>query len=314
MKGLELSKEFYLQHGEPMLKKEFPQLFPYIATGLIGSGSECLGYDDGFSQDHDFEPGFCIFLPDEDKVDRRTAFLLERAYEKLPREFMGYKRSLISPVGGSRHGVIRTSDFVCAKTGKRDGELSLEDWFYIPEQALLELTAGELYFDGLGEFTEIRKKLSSFPEDVRLKKLAAALLLMGQSGQYNYKRLVRRGERAAAQMALFEFTENALHAAFLINGRYMPYYKWSFRALSELHTLSQLYGSLEYLISNSNSDDEFKKKEETIESVCSEIIRELRARNLSGYQGDEAEGHAYSVNESVSDNTLRSRHILFAAE
>ena len=83
----------------------------FLAAGLVGAGSECLGFDDEISTDHDFEPGFCLFLPGEDVVDRRTAFLLERAYAKLPKQFLGFERSLIAPVGGSRHGVIRTADF-----------------------------------------------------------------------------------------------------------------------------------------------------------------------------------------------------------
>ena len=92
MQGLELARAFYEDYGRPMLEEQFPQWLPHLAAGLFGSGSECFGYDDEMSRDHDFEPGFCLFLPGEDVVDRRTAFLLERAYAKLPKEFMGLKR------------------------------------------------------------------------------------------------------------------------------------------------------------------------------------------------------------------------------
>ena len=63
-----------------MLEAQFPHLLSQIAVGLFGSGSECFGYDDDISRDHDFEPGFMLLLPGEDAVDRRAAFLLERAY------------------------------------------------------------------------------------------------------------------------------------------------------------------------------------------------------------------------------------------
>ena len=79
MKGLELSEAFYETFGKPMLEEQFPELLPSLAVGLFGSGSECFGYDDDISQDHDFEPGFCIFLPDESQVDRHSEFLLQRA-------------------------------------------------------------------------------------------------------------------------------------------------------------------------------------------------------------------------------------------
>jgi len=117
-KGLELSERFYRAYGEPMLREQFPELMPRIAVGLAGAGSECFGYDDELSQVHDFEAGFCLFLPDETLVDRKTEFALERAYAKLPREFEGVARAPLSPVGGNRHGVIRISDFLKQKTGR----------------------------------------------------------------------------------------------------------------------------------------------------------------------------------------------------
>ena len=311
MKGLELSERFYREYGEPMLKAEFPELLDKIAVGLVGSGSECLGYDDEISEDHDFEAGFCILLPGEKTVDRRTAFLLERAYSKLPREFMGYKRSLISPVGGNRHGVIRIDEFFKSKTGVADGSLGTFDWFYVPEQSLLEATGGRIFYDGPGVVTTIREGLSYFPEDVRLKKLAGELLIMGQSGQYNYERCVSRGEMGGAQLALAEFVKAALHSAFLLRKRYMPYYKWSFRALSELSGFSELSEPLTYLISSANGTEEVQRKLSIIEGVACLIRAELLSQDLSSLTVSELEAHAYEVNGRIRDSELRNLHVLY---
>ena len=83
MKGLELSRAFYEQYGKSMLHTQFADYEELIAVALCGSGSECFGFDDDVSTDHDFEPGFCLFLPGEDVIDRRTAFLLERMSSKF---------------------------------------------------------------------------------------------------------------------------------------------------------------------------------------------------------------------------------------
>lgn len=309
MKGLELAKAFYREYGAPMLEEMFPHLLDKIAVGLCGSGSECFGYDDDVSQDHDFEPGFCIFIPDEDVIDSRGEFALEHAYSKLPKEFMGFKRSPLSPVGGNRHGVIRLFDFIKGKTGTPDGQLALSDWFSLPEQSLAEVTNGALFRDDSGVFTAIRSCLSYLPEDVRLKKLAGHLLLMGQAGQYNYERCISRGETGAAQLAVFEFVKSAIHAVFLLNKHYLPYYKWQFYVLRTLPLLSHLAEPLEYLISSGN--DETEKKKETIEQVSAAIIKELQVQNLTEFKGAQMEGHAYSVNDTIENGELRNLHILF---
>lgn len=310
MKGLELSRGFYNEYGRPVLMAQFSSVLPLISVGLMGSGSECLGYDDEVSRDHDFEPGFCIFIPDESVLDRRTAFLLERAYAKLPKEYLGVKRSPLSPVGGNRHGVIPLSSFVREKTGTPDGKLTVGNWLTVPEQSLLELTNGEVFFDGSGELTEIRHRLSYLPEDVRLKKLAGEPLIMGQSGQYNYHRCISRGETAAAQLCINEFVKAAMHTAFLLNKKYMPYYKWSFRALRELDTLSCLAPELESLITTPNSPDTVPQKAEAVNRIAMSVISELRRLCLTKFEGDALEGHAYSVNGMISDGQIRNMHIL----
>ena len=313
MKGLDLAAGFFREFGKPMLNEQFSDVLPYLAVGLVGSGSECYGYDDDISKDHDFEAGFCIFLPSEDIVDRQTAFRLERAYSKLPSEYLGVKRSPLSPVGGNRHGVIRTADFFYAKTGSPDGELTLSEWFSIPEYSLLEATNGAVFLDNFGEFSKIRERLSYFPEDIRLKKLAGNLLLLGQSGQYNFNRCVFRGDTAAAQLSVFEFFKSALSVLFLLKKQYMPYYKWSFRALRELYKDNgELINQLEFLISNDNAEQTAKLKSDIIEKICSQISAMLRNQALTPSNTSEMEQQAYIVNDNIRDNNIRNAHILAA--
>ena len=312
MKGLELAEKFYYEYGETMIKESFADIEKYLAIGLVGSGSECFGYDDGISRDHDFEPGFCIFIPDEDLIDSRTEFALERAYAKLPKEFMGYKRSPLSPVGGNRHGVIRISRFFETKTGDKNAEIPTDVWFHIAEQFPLEATNGKIFCDNFGKMTELREKIAYLPEDVRLKKLAGNILLMAQAGQYNYSRCVSRGETAAAQLATGEFVNAALKVIFLLNRKYIPYYKWTFRALKELEILSGLYGDLEYLISSGNLPDETVKKKEIIENVSACVVDELRRQGLTKALHNELEMHAYAVNDKVKDSNIRNLNILYA--
>lgn len=312
MKGIELSRAFFEEYGKPMLENDFAEILPLLAVGLIGSGSECFGFDDKTSTDHDFEPGFCIFLPDEDVIDRKTAFQLERAYAKLPKEFMGYKRAMLAPVGGARHGVLRTSEFFEEKIGSKTGELSAQEWLSVPEQALFEATNGELFFDNLGEVTKIRENLKCFPEDIRLKKLAGNLLIMAQAGQYNFKRCIDHGESAAAQLAVFEFVKSAMQVIFLLNNSYQPYYKWSFRALRALPKLSLDAEIMEFLITSSNDGEMAEEKYYSIEGIAADVIDELAEQEITSAICGDLEKHAYSVNDKITDGDIRNMHI-FAA-
>ena len=295
-----------------MLRERFPELLPLVAAGLCGSGSECWGFDDAISEDHDFEPGFCLFLPGEAVVDRKAAFELERAYAKLPKEFMGYRRQAVSPVGGARHGVIRTADFMMDKVGTPDGQLDLMKWLYVPEYMLAEAVNGEIFMDGYGEVTAVRERLRRRPEDVRLKKLAGQLLLMAQSGQYNYRRCLSHGETGAAQLAVAEFVNSAMSAVFLLNNEFQPYYKWSFRAMRALPKLSITAELLEYLLTTDNEPETAKEKYSVIEGIASDVIEELQEQELTKAVCGDLEKHAYSVNDKVADAQIRNMHVLAA--
>lgn len=309
MNGLELSRRFYEEFGVPMLHRDFAAYEELIAVGLCGAGSECFGFDDKISQDHDFEPGFCLFLPDEEIIDRRTAFLLERAYTRLPREFLGFRRQTVQPVGGNRHGVLRMDDFFISKIGRKDAALAPREWFAIPEQYLAEATNGAVFRDDVGLFSSIRKRLSYLPEDVRRKKLAGNLLLMAQSGQYNYPRCLAHNESAAAQLAVVGFVQHCLATIFLLNRRYLPYYKWQFRALRTLPLLSGCADPLEQLLTTGNERPE--EKQALMEDLASTIITCLQEAQLTEAVCGDLEKHSYSVNDHVADASLRNEHILY---
>lgn len=307
MKGIEISRAFFEEYGKPMLENDFPELLPKIAVGFVGSGSERYGFDDEISKDHDFEAGFGIFLPDENIVDRRAEFLLERAYNKLPKEFMGVKREMLSPVGGNRNGPIRTARFYTEKVGSANGELTAYEWLKLPDYALFEATNGEVFYDGCGEFTRIRENLSKQPEDIALKKLAGNLLIMAQSGQYNYPRCLSRGEFEASALAVNEFVNAAIKVLFLLENRYAPYYKWVFRALKTFET-GEITEKLSYLLLAGN--EKAKEKYDIIEEICTAVAQRLINRGLTEAVCSDLEKHAYSVNDGIKNGEIRNLNIL----
>ncbi len=309
MQGLEISREFYLQHGKPMLEEQFSDVIGRIAVGLVGYGSECFGFDDEISRDHDFDAGFCLFITEED--ERKFGFRLERAYSKLPKEFMGLKRSIISPVGGNRHGVITVEDFYTRFLGAPSAPDSVERWLYTPPSSLAAASNGEVYTDPLGVFSAVREKLLlGYPEDIRLKKLAAHTVFMAQSGQYNYHRCIKRGETGAAQLAVFEFVKHAISAIYLLNNAYEPFYKWAYRGMAKLPVLGQISDALQGLTELDNSPPNAEAKQEIIEDIAMLFVSELHSQGLTKAVCTDLEKHAYSLLDVIKDSNLRNMHIM----
>ena len=123
MQGLELAKRYYEEVGRPMLERDFPELLPRLAAGLVGEGSECLGFDDAISQDHDFGAGFCLWFSAEDYNQYGNA--LQDAYDRLPGEFAGVPARLTSARGGGRVGVFEIEAFYSRFIGMEQPPKSL---------------------------------------------------------------------------------------------------------------------------------------------------------------------------------------------
>lgn len=309
MRGIELCEEFYYKYGKDAIENELGEYSLRIAAGISGEGSECLGFDDLISEDHDFEPGFCLWITKEDYD--KFGFELERIYRSLPKEYAGYKRLTVSPVGGARHGVMIIDDFYTRFLGTPSAPSSLEHWLAIPHEALAMACNGKVFFDGLGRFTEIRNELlKGYPKDVRLKKIAAHTIMMAQSGLYNYNRCVSRGENGAAQLCVFEFVKNAISVIYLINNKYEPFYKWAYRGLRDLKRLSFLEGSLVALTELGNSKEEANAKAESMEEIANILSMEYEKEGLIKNTSLPFEMQAYEIQNKISDSLLRNMHIM----
>ena len=312
MKGLEICKNYYLSFGREMLEGEFADVKDRVAAGLAGEGSECMGFDDELSRDHDFEPCFCMWLTKED--ERAFGFRLSRAYAKLPKEFMGLKRQNFSPMGGERHGVLVIDEFYEKLLGAPHAPDTAAGWLHTPEHCLATACSGEVWADPLGVFSAVRGELTKgYPEDIRRKKIAARAAAMAQSGQYNFARCISRGENGAAQLAIFEFVKNAAHTVYLLNGKYAPYYKWIFKGMRELPILSCLEEPLSFLIETGNSPAEAKGKAEMIEDIAAMICDEYRRQNLSAATCINFSTHANSVTDGIKDVSIRNLHLMDGA-
>lgn len=299
MKGLELCRAFYEECAAPAIEKEFGGRAERIAAGLSGAGSDCLGYDDEISQDHDFGPGCCLWLTDADYADFGAE--LRALYDSLPKTFGGFRR-LETPQGSGRVGVMLISRFYAQFTGCPDIPPDDIAWLKIPEHFLAAAVSGAVFRDGPGEFSRIRAALSAcYPRDVLLKKLAARVFAMGQAGQYNYPRIAKRGDASAAALAIDEFARAALSAVHLLNGRYMPYYKWAFRSARGLPRLREAVNELDALFGNSGAD-----RAALIESVCGRVREALAEDGLTSSEETFMVPHAEEIMRRIQNERIRN--------
>ncbi len=305
MKGIAEAKLFYEEYGAQMLREQFPAYENRIAVGLAGRGSECLGYDDAISRDHDFPLGFCLWLTEAD--EGKIGLELRRAYRALPWE---RARAHSAPAPENR-GVMSIEDFCRRHIGSAGAPKSWQQWLALPSYALAEATNGELWWDPLGAFTALRRELlTGMPEDVRKKKLAARALEMAQSGQYNYSRCLRHGEQGAAMLALADFVRSSCAAIYLLNRRHMPYYKWCLRGMESLPRLSGQKQKLESLLLGSNDPAGQSRKAQMVEEIAAALIAELQRQGLSDGAWDYLEPHAFRIQEGIANREIRALHIL----
>lgn len=304
MRGLELARRFFDERGLPLLRAEFGPDIDLMAAGLVGDGSECLGFDDEYSTDHDWGPGFCCWLGAEhfNRLGKRLA----DAYAKLPSDFLGHERKL-SEWGDGRVGVFEIEAFYKRFLGRNGVPESLADWMRLPEANLAACTSGEVFVDPVGEFSRIRAQLLAFyPDDARLAKIAARCMSAGQAGQYNFHRSIWRGEQFAARYAETKYCADIMSLAYLLNRVYAPFYKWLHRGLAKLPRLGDFIArKVTALTTVSN----YEEKKSLIGEIADAVILELQMEGLSGSESKFLVDHGPDVHSRITNPALRQVNV-----
>ncbi|HBZ52676.1 MAG TPA: hypothetical protein DEO82_02770 [Eubacterium sp.] len=300
MKGLELAREYYHTYGKKLIS-DYASNPDSVCAGLVGEGSECLGFDDETSKDHDFG-GICIFVPDETTDEELKR--LSDAYEELVKKTV--EKTGKSIYGDGRRGVFRVSQFYENLLGTDPFAITDVDLIFIPDYCIANATSGEIFCEGDGTFVRIRDKLKVMPRDVKLKKLAARMGYMAQYGQYNYMRMYNRGEFCACLVAKAEFMKQAAWACYLLEGKYSPYYKWMFRGLDGLGDFAK---GIKERLNRLNTLEGYECFCE-IEEIASCFTEELISQGISDEKDTYLERQGLSLMRHIEDNTMKGMHLL----
>lgn len=285
-KGIEISEDFYFNQVKPFILKNYPDLVRYSAFGLVGEGSECYGFDDEISKDHDF-------------IKRCSWFLPRDIITQLPITEINLGDGLVK--------IIAVEDFYKYYTLYEKGPLTLKEFRKVPQDLLSVATNGKIFEDNYGKFSYIRQRLLAYyPKDLVLKKLAYLCNKIAQSGQYNYQRCLKRNNLMGAQIALSEFLQYYCEFIHLINKKYMPFYKWQYRSLKSLHLLGEYTCSkMDDLLSYSDISESLQKID-IIEEMCEKLVGYLNKANLSNLNANFLKYHSSEIVKKINDEELKN--------
>ena len=233
---IEKNRRFYDGSVAPMIRERFPEYEGRIAVGIVGEGSDCFGFDDEISRDHDFGTGVCLWLTDEDMAN--IGGPLSAAYNEL---VDSAERAYFTERLRERRGVMTVRGFYSSVLNiDIDAEkpfLSEEQWIRLDHSCLKTATNGEVFRDDAGVFTAFREYLLGFyPDRVWKARIAEQLHEYASALQVNYARCMTRRDTVAAELCRARGISSAMELFFLLKREYPPYYKWTYRALAELDT------------------------------------------------------------------------------
>lgn len=314
VKGLALCRHYFFDIVRPALEsmrlEDDEPVLSVLACGLVGEGSDCFGYDDALSRDHDWGPGVALWFDEQD--ERIDAERLSRCYRSLPKAYAGFERHEM-PEAAGRVGLVSWQSFYKRLLGRATIPATNREWLALPESALATATNGAVFEDQSGQFSALRKGfLDYYPEAVRLKKIAARLAVIGQAGQYNLPRCLQRGDWIGARYALNEFIQLYMSAAHLFSFKYRPYYKWAARSMSELEGWAGEYEKLLQLsliaVENVGAD---ATSETIVSELCESLLKRVDALGLCHIESDFLPHQAALLQNALPDEELRSLPLMY---
>lgn len=245
MKGMTLCKDFFHDCAEKVIEHEFPDL--KYSAGLIGYGSDVLGYDDAVSTDHMWGPRFYLFLSSEDIAEKNHIFSV--LSENLPYTYKGYSVNFTEPDSndcGVQHpkfikeGTVNPLIFIQTFDEYLNEQLGIHDlnrimpyeWLAFSEHRLLSLVSGQFFVDGL-HLAERIAEIKYYPRDVKLYLIASNWECIS-SEQAFVKRCGDCDDEIGSRIICSRICERLMRLCFLYQDTYAPYSKWLGTAFSRL--------------------------------------------------------------------------------
>ncbi len=286
--GLKLSRLFYENEVQPILKQQFPRL--RYSAALIGWGSEVIGFDTSLSRDHHWGPRVLLFLSERNfpGLQRTIGHTLSN---RLPYEFMGYSTNFSPPEpNGVRHPVKINSGpvnhmvniytlkmFFQARLGiDPTRNIKTTEWLTMPQQRLLEVVSGEVFHDGLGQLESIRRRLKFYPHDIWLYILAAQWKRISHEEAF-VGRAGEAGDELGSQIVAARLVREVMRLALLMEKQYAPYSKWLGSAFKQVQLSKKLGPVLREVLLAEN----WKAREKKLGQVYALLARQHNALRIT---------------------------------
>jgi hypothetical protein len=129
--------------------------------------------------------------------------------------------------------------------------LRAADWLTFPEQKLLQVTGGEVFYDGLGTLTALRERLSYYPHDVWLYLMAAQWMRIAQIEPF-VGRTAEAGDDLGSRLVTASLVRDLMRLSFLQARRYAPYAKWLGTGFARLPVAATLGPALQRALAASD--------------------------------------------------------------
>lgn len=255
MQSLELNRAFYRDCVAGVLREHCPSIATRHAAALIGCGSEVLGNDDEISKRYGWGPRVLLFLTRADH-EAWAEGLLAAFRRNIPPTFLGEPtrytedgppQPTTDPAASVGIAITTCERFIELYLGLKDIDVEAnpppcKDWLLINEARLLRLTAGEVFYDGIGTLTGLREYFTYFPNDVWRHRLAYAWASLNKDiGLIGT--CAARGDVLSSRIAAARTVERIIAIVFLLNRTYKPgYLKWIHRQFYKLPYLADELG------------------------------------------------------------------------
>ena len=120
-------------------------------------------------------------------------------------------------------------------------------WLALPQQPLLQVTAGEVFRDDPGTLHGLREKLAWYPRDVWLWAMASQWHLIANA-EPRVGRTIEAGDARGAALIAARIVRLVMELSFLQERRYRPYDKWFGTAFARLDAAPTLGPQLDAVL------------------------------------------------------------------